>query len=94
MLMYVEFSAEWCPACAVFKSRVLSDPVVKAALVQMVFVSVDVDKDAKLAEKFGVGGIPAGFLIRAQKNAFHVLNRHDGMLEKRDFLAFLALKGD
>lgn len=91
--VYLEFTAAWCPACSVFKKEVLSDPAVREALKQVVHVDVDVDSEGMIAERFGVVGIPAGFLLKMEDGSLKVLDKHEGMLDKKEFLKFIARKG-
>ncbi|MBK1790918.1 thioredoxin family protein [Persicirhabdus sediminis] len=56
----VIFSASWCPPCQVNKKDVYPSKAVEPYVDKFVWVYLDVDKDEnkKLAEQYGVRGIP------------------------------------
>jgi thioredoxin-related protein len=58
--MVVVFSASWCPPCQAMKKDVYPSAEVKPwhDRFQWVYLDVDQDANAALADKFGVSGIP------------------------------------
>jgi len=87
--IYAEFYAHWCEACKEFEHAVLADPEVNAAMEKLVFLRVDVDKNADLAKEFDILAIPAGFLLKMDGGKYSIVARHEGIMEKADFLRFL-----
>lgn len=61
----LEFYADWCGVCKDMERNTLRDPGVEAVLAKVVPVRVDVDdpRNATLAERFKVSGIPAVHLL-------------------------------
>lgn len=66
--MLLVFSAAWCPPCNVMKHDVWPDPEVETVINRdFVPLYLDVDEQATkaIAERYGVGGIPAVFVVDA-----------------------------
>ena len=61
----VDFWAEWCPPCKMIQPHVEALAEEYAGRVQV--VSVDVDKEQELAEKYGVRSIPTLLFIKDGK---------------------------
>lgn len=57
-LVFVDFSADWCPPCIAMKHDVWPDPAVEQAMQSYVPVLLDVDRDATVSQRYGVRGIP------------------------------------
>lgn len=59
--LIVELSATWCKPCQMFQTMVLSDPRVKEALRDVVFVTYDIDTPAgrDAMERSGIRSVPA-----------------------------------
>lgn len=64
------FSAKWCGWCEKMKKETLKDDRVIMALDKYVFYIVDLDKEEKVAKKYGVGGIPAYCIIDKREKPF------------------------
>ncbi len=87
--VYLEFSADWCYACRI-QAKVLEDPTIKKILSrQVVFFPVDVDKNRKLAEQFGITAIPTNILLRPTKTGYKVLEKHVGAMDRSTLIEFL-----
>ncbi|MFN0111594.1 MAG: thioredoxin family protein [Blastocatellia bacterium] len=56
--LVLEFTAEWCSPCRQMERTTLADARVVELLKQTVFVRIDTDREPKLAEAFGVVGLP------------------------------------
>lgn len=64
----VYFYADWCSPCKRFRERVLSTPQVAAFMAGFIPVKINPDgglADRALAERFGVAGYPAFFIVPA-----------------------------
>ena len=61
----VVFHAAWCGACRMLEQQTLTDAKVIEAAQQWVAVKVDVDKEAKIAEQYGVQSLPTTRFFRA-----------------------------
>lgn len=64
--LFVKFHATWCGPCRAMERDVFSKPEVAEALSNWVSVSVDVDKNGRLADKYGVRSIPTLIAMDAQ----------------------------
>jgi thiol:disulfide interchange protein len=64
------FSTKWCTWCEKMKKETLKDDKVIKALNKYVFYIVDLDKEGKVAKKYGVGGIPAYCIIDKREKPF------------------------
>ena len=62
----------------------------KEAMKNIIFMNIDVDEQKEIAEKFGIIGVPAGILFKVQNDDLIIIERHEGMLEKKEFLGFIA----
>lgn len=63
------FSANWCPACQQFKSRIWSDQSVKDLLSQYNrTVEVDIDKYKEISAKWNVRSIPTVIIADLLEN--------------------------
>lgn len=64
--LLVVFSASWCPPCITMKHDVWPDPPVGKAVADgyvPVLIDVDHPKNAEVASRFAVRGIPAVFVV-------------------------------
>jgi thiol:disulfide interchange protein len=64
--LLVDFSASWCPPCITMKHDVWPDPQVSKAVTEgyvPVLIDVDDPKNAEVASRFAVRGIPAVFVV-------------------------------
>ena len=88
--IFLEFTAVWCGYCRAFEENILTDPEVKNALDDFVYLRADLDQDTELAGKLNVTGVPAFFVLKAQNHTLLVVNQLTGAPTKEQFLQFLA----
>lgn len=86
-LLLVDFSAEWCGACAKMDREVYANEQVAAALQGVVCVKVDVDHDTRTAEAFGIGSLPRTLVITSDG---HIAGDGIGYVPPGEFIAFLT----
>lgn len=87
-LVVVDFSASWCPPCIAMKHEVWPNPRVATTVNKsFVPVTVDVDHDDGLSDRYNVSGIPAVLVLDPSGR---VVRRHDGYLPLDGMLQFLA----
>jgi len=85
-LVFVEFSAVWCPPCQQMKRTTFADPRVQARLAEYLTLFVDCDRDPGLVQHFGVRGIPAYFVLRPDRL---IMRSETGYKGSGEFLRWL-----
>ena len=82
------FSASWCPPCIVMKHEVWSDSeiseVVKDGFVPL-HIDVDDKRDAAIAARYGIRGIPAVLIIDANGDVL----RRESFMSRLEMISFL-----
>ena len=82
------FSASWCPPCIVMKHEVWSDSevseVVKNGFVPL-HIDVDDKRDAAIAARYGIRGIPAVLIIDADGDVL----RRESFMSRLEMISFL-----
>jgi len=61
--VFVFFEASWCSVCKRMKSGALADPGVQRALRDYVAISVDIDDEPYLAEKYRIEALPTVIVL-------------------------------
>jgi thiol:disulfide interchange protein len=82
-----DFNASWCPPCIAMKHDVWPDPkVARAVMASYIPLSIDVDRQASLVDRFAVDGIPTVVVINSDGKVL----RRAGFLPKSGMLRFLG----
>lgn len=86
------FFAVWCPACNLYRERVLPDPAFKALSDRFVVSFVDVDDPASYALKahFHIAGYPTLIVAKAHSNSIEGLEEVGRVVGYRDLEPLLA----
>lgn len=87
-LVFLEFYAQWCGACKTMDKTTFSDPAVKTALEQFVFVKVDADQFPAAARHFNVFGMPTMVALDASGEEIY---RQVGPLDAESLTGHLSL---
>lgn len=91
----LEFYADWCPSCIVWKQEVFSRPDVQAALAPVVLLQVDATEltpEAQaLLERYGLAGLPALLAFNRQGQEQPDL-RLLGEMSAPDFLRWIETR--
>ena len=58
------FDARWCPTCKWMKQNVYPDPQVRQAAEAFIPVMLDTDEHPRLTAQYGVGPLPAYFVLK------------------------------
>jgi len=81
--LLVDFYADWCGPCKTM------NPVIKEVAHEMdgkaKVVKVNIDKNVKAAQTFGISGVPTFIVFKNGK----VLWRHSGTIDKNSLLSVL-----
>ena len=85
--VFAKFHADWCGYCRLMLTETLSDAEVRQALQGFAAVKIDVDRHPDLVKRYGVGPIPAMFILDADGNVKRSLL---GYRPAGEFLEFLA----
>ena len=84
--IFAYFMASWCPPCQTMKHTTWADKSVEAALRDYVPARIDVDRQPQLAEQYGVIGLPAFIVIRADGE---MVRRAEVAMTPAEFLRWL-----
>ena len=85
-LIFIEFSAPWCGPCQQMKRTTFAHTLVQARLTSYVTLFVDTDQEPDLTRQFGVRGIPAYYVVRADRL---IVKTGSGYKDANDFLRWL-----
>lgn len=82
----INFHARWCGACKIMDRQVFADAQVGKVLDNWIPVSVDVDRDPKTANTFGVHSLPTLVIISPDGQQ---LARREGTMSVEEFLSLI-----
>ncbi len=85
-LVVIDFFATWCGPCRMMERNTFSDEKVRQCLAGFVPLKIDVDKEPKLAARYGIEGMPTTLVVDANGKP---LAGAVGYLEVADYLAVL-----
>ena len=85
------FTATWCGPCQRMKQTTWASPLVEAALRDYVPVKIDVDRDAKAAQAFGINRVPTYLVITpgAGEADDEIVKAQSGAVSPEKFIAWL-----
>ncbi len=88
----LEFYADWCPSCIVWKQTVFSRPDVQQALQPLVLLQIDATEltpeTQALLEKYEIAGLPA-ILVYDPAGKERPELRLPGEMKAEDFIAWI-----
>jgi len=83
--IFLIFGADWCTWCQEMR-KTLADSEVQKALDGYIVYHADSDKEPDLVKQYGVGGIPAYFVVDSSEK---IIKDGKGYKETKRFLAWL-----
>lgn len=78
-LAFVDFTATWCGPCQMYIKEVFPTPEFLAKAKDFVFISIDIDQQKGLAQKYGVSSIPDLRFMDGDGNIVHKTVGYIGM---------------
>ena len=86
-LVFIDFTADWCPSCQELKQTLFKDPAVISAIqARFVPVRIDVDQQPEIASHFKVEQLPALAIVDPKGQT---LRYEEIAPTKEEFLAWL-----
>jgi thiol-disulfide isomerase/thioredoxin len=84
-LAFVDFTATWCGPCQMYIKEVFPTPEFQAKAKDFVFISIDIDQQPAVAQRFGISAIPDLRFLDADGNQIHKTIGYKGMALLADF---------
>ena len=84
-LAFVDFTATWCGPCQMYIKEVFPTPEFLAKGKDFVFISIDIDQQKSVAQKYGISAIPDLRFLDADGNQIHKTIGYKGMALLGDF---------
>lgn len=82
----IEFTAPWCPYCKTMETKVFNDSKVQQELSRFELLSINIDKNAELAARHSVRGIPAFVVLDSSGEE---VTKTSGFMEAEPFSQWL-----
>jgi thiol-disulfide isomerase/thioredoxin len=84
-LAFVDFTATWCGPCQMYIKEVFPTAEFQAKAKDFVFISIDIDEQKSVAQKYGISAIPDLRFLDADGNQIHKTVGYKGMALLGDF---------
>ena len=86
--IYINFYADWCAPCKYMEKTTFSNPAVIASLNKhFISIKVDIDKETKISNKYGVSAIPDNWFLFKNGDP---IGRRKGYIEPDTFMKILG----
>lgn len=86
-LVVIDFFATWCGPCKVMERTTFANERVRSRMKDFVPLKIDVDKQGKIATRYGIQGMPTTAVVKADGET---VTGTVGLLGAEDFLGLLS----
>jgi len=82
----VFFHASWCSPCKQMEEKVFTESNVKDAMLSFVFLTLDVDKEKELCQKYNINSIPSFVIIDEEEE---ICDKSSGYKDAKTYTKWL-----